>query len=368
MGTTAVASSFAEPSMYPLHRCKIIHVVRHGQGYHNVAGNVDLKNYESWDFVDASLTELGWRQAEALHDHLVTTHIRNHVELVVVSPLLRTLQTAVGVWGGGTLLDGEPPHSALMRPGVGHCRHPAISSAGAPPFVANEWCREQNGVHPCDKRSSISSYKVSFPAVDFSQVETDEDTWWQATNRETPDEIWTRARVFLKWILERTERRIGVVSHSSFLYYLVHLFGDDCSDTVRKEFQAGFRNCEMRSFIICDRRATSAPSGVNTDFRGGLYFGGQSETENADQDKSAGKQVAGPSLREEFDSEAWFEVRHPDDLPTAPQIPKPSRKLSRPPPRKPSRKSSRKQSQPDLDDPEEKDPGGSLNADLLQRN
>lgn len=135
MGTTAVASSFAEPSMYPLHRCKIIHVVRHGQGYHNVAGNVDLKNYESWDFVDASLTELGWRQTEALHEHLVKTHIRNHVELVVVSPLLRTLQTAVGVWGGGTLLDGEPPHSALMRSEVGQYRHPAVSSAGDPPFL-----------------------------------------------------------------------------------------------------------------------------------------------------------------------------------------------------------------------------------------
>lgn len=333
--------------MYPLHRCKIIHVVRHGQGFHNVAGNVDLKNYESWDFVDASLTELGWQQAEALHEHLVTTHIRNHVELVVVSPLLRTLQTAVGVWGGGAFLDGEPPHSALMKSGVGQYRHAAVSSAGAPPFIANEWCREQNGVHPCDKRSSISSYKTSFPAVDFTQVETDEDTWWQATNRETPDEIWTRARVFLKWILDRTERRIGVVSHSSFLYYLVHLFGDDCSDAVRKELQTGFRNCEMRSFVICDRRATAAPSGPNSDFRGGLFFNNQRGIEKADRDKSAGKQVASSSLQEEFDSEAWFEVPSPDDLPTAPPAPKPSQKPRRKKSGKPSRKSSRNLSDSD---------------------
>lgn len=128
--TMAAASSFAEPSMYPLHRCKIIHVVRHGQGFHNVAGDIDRKNYESWDYQDASLTELGWQQADALHQHLVTTHIRAHVELVVVSPLLRTLQTAVGVWGGGTLLDGEPAHSALMVRGVGLYRHSPISSAG----------------------------------------------------------------------------------------------------------------------------------------------------------------------------------------------------------------------------------------------
>jgi hypothetical protein len=70
----------------------------------------------------------------------------------------------------------------------------------------------------------------------------------------------------------------------------------------------------------------------------------QSEIENADTDNRAGKHVAGSSLQEEFDSEAWFEARHPDDLPTAPQIPQPSRKPSRKPPRNPPRKPPRKSS------------------------
>jgi hypothetical protein len=73
--------------------------------------------------------------------------------------------------------------------------------------------------------------------------------------------------VFLKWLLDRTETRIGVVSHRSFLYHLVHLFGDDCSDVVRQELQTGFRNYEMRLLLICDRYATTNPSKVyNTDF------------------------------------------------------------------------------------------------------
>lgn len=143
---------------------------------------------------------------------------------------------------------------------------------GAPPFIANEWIREQNGVHPCDKRASISSYKEQFPAINFGDVETDEDTWWKPTTRETAEEIWSRARVFMKWLLERPERRIAVVSHSSFIYHLIHLFGNDCSDVVRKELQQGFRNCEMRSFVICNRRATSKPKAYNTDFAGGIYF------------------------------------------------------------------------------------------------
>ncbi|KAG0557354.1 hypothetical protein KC19_11G123000 [Ceratodon purpureus] len=331
----AAASSFAEPSMYPLHRCKILHAVRHGQGFHNIAGDKDLKQYESWDFMDASLSELGWQQAEALHEHMVKTHIRNHVELVIVSPLLRTLQTAVGVWGGGTLLAGEPPHSALMAPGVGQYQHLPVSSAGCPPFVANEWCREQNGVHPCDKRSSISSYKANFPAIDFTQIETDEDTWWHATNRETQDEILTRARVFLKWILDRTETRIGVVSHSSFLYHLVHLFGEDCSDVVRKELQTGFRNCEMRSFLICDRRATAESKAYNSDFRGGLFFNNQVAIEKAGRNsnktrvgkhkhKHKQKHAAEPnSDDDDVDGDGWFQVANPNDLATG------SRKASR---------------------------------------
>lgn len=265
------SASFPEASLYPVHRCKVIHVVRHGQASHNVAGEVDRANYMRPEFEDANLTSLGWQQAEALHQHVERTHIS--VELVVMSPLLRAMQTAVAVWASGALQEGEAMNSALMLNGVGNSQHASISSVGAPLFVANEWCREMHGMHPCDKRRKISFYKTQFPAIDFSEVATDEDTWWEPDYRETPDQVRNRARVFVKWLLDRKESQIAVVSHSGFITNMLQLFGYDCSGVIQNELHQHFQNCEMRSFLISDRMATTKPKKATTDFTGGRSFG-----------------------------------------------------------------------------------------------
>jgi hypothetical protein len=41
---------------------QIVHLVRHGQGYHNVAGEAEEDLYKSYDFFDAHLTAKGWEQ------------------------------------------------------------------------------------------------------------------------------------------------------------------------------------------------------------------------------------------------------------------------------------------------------------------
>ncbi|KAJ0087286.1 hypothetical protein Patl1_08722 [Pistacia atlantica] len=48
--------------LYPSHRCKTIHLVRHAQGIHNVAGEKGHDAYMSYDYFDAYLTPLGWQQ------------------------------------------------------------------------------------------------------------------------------------------------------------------------------------------------------------------------------------------------------------------------------------------------------------------
>jgi hypothetical protein len=53
----------------------------------------------------------------------------------------RTMQTAVGVFGGGNYADGASA-SPLMVEGAGHSGRPAISSSNCPPFLAVEACRE----------------------------------------------------------------------------------------------------------------------------------------------------------------------------------------------------------------------------------
>ena len=48
------------------------------------------------DRFDAHLTEEGWKQAEDLNRHIVNAGLK--VDLVVVSPLSRALETAVGAF------------------------------------------------------------------------------------------------------------------------------------------------------------------------------------------------------------------------------------------------------------------------------
>lgn len=58
----------------------------------------------------------------------------------------RTMQTAVGVFGGEAYTDGVnvPP---LMVANTGNSVQPAVSSLNCPPFVAVELCREHLVCH-----------------------------------------------------------------------------------------------------------------------------------------------------------------------------------------------------------------------------
>ncbi|GAB2303499.1 hypothetical protein Dimus_037488, partial [Dionaea muscipula] len=156
-------------ALYPLHRSKTLHVVRHAQGYHNVAGEKDPEAFLSYDLLDASLTPLGWEQVDNLHKRVRATGLFKKIELVITSPLTRTMQTAAGVFGGDSYNDGNGINvHQLMVQNAGNSGRPAISSLNCPPFLAVELCRERLGVHPCDKRRTVSEYNLLFPAIDFS--------------------------------------------------------------------------------------------------------------------------------------------------------------------------------------------------------
>jgi hypothetical protein len=85
------------------------------------------------------------------------------------------------------------------------------------------------GVHPCDKRSSITKYQTLFPAIDFSlvsttvanswewfmrycrngvlnhvcsrrlQIENDEDVLWEPYVREANESVAARGMKFIDW-------------------------------------------------------------------------------------------------------------------------------------------------------------------------
>ncbi|OIW14566.1 hypothetical protein TanjilG_14952 [Lupinus angustifolius] len=246
---TAVA---AGQSLYPLHRSKTIHLVRHAQGFHNVEGDKNYEAYLSYDLLDASLTPLGWKQVDNLQGHVKRSGLSKRIELVIVSPLLRTMQTAVGVFGGEAGSDGINS-TPLMNENVGDSGRLAISSLNSPPFIAVELCREHLGVHPCDKRRSINEYRNMFPAIDFALIESDEDILWKPDIREKNEEVAARGLKFFEWLWTRKEKEIAVVTHSGFLFHTLSAFGNDCHPTVKNEICTHFANCELRSVVIIDR-------------------------------------------------------------------------------------------------------------------
>ncbi|XP_054801717.1 phosphoglycerate mutase-like protein 1 isoform X5 [Prosopis cineraria] len=239
----------AGSSLYPLSRCKTIHLV----------GN--------------------------LRKHVHASGLIKRIDLVIASPLLRTLQTAVGVFGGEDYVD-KMDVLPLMVANAGNSNRPAISSLNSPPIVAVELCREHLGVHPCDKRRSISEYEFVFPAVDFSLIDSNEDTLWKADVRETKEELAKRGLEFMNWLLTRKEKEIAIVTHSGFLFHTLNTyFGNDCHPVVKKEICKHFANCELRSMVIVDRSMTGSHASTNTNYPGNVPCGQDLPSDVADENK-----------------------------------------------------------------------------------
>ena len=75
----------------------------------------------------------------------------------------------------------------------------------------------------------------------LAQVETEEDELWRAEHRETHSEIRALARFADlaretgAWLLARPERRLAVVTHSSFLFFLLSCYGHQAAPSVQGE-------------------------------------------------------------------------------------------------------------------------------------
>lgn len=183
-------------------------LVRHAQGQHNVG---------RFEF-DPPLTEEGRRQC------LRGRKPRN-LDLIVVSPLRRTIQTAL------LLLPTE-------------CVGPNV------PIIAYEGIREQLD-DDCNFRRPIEVQSRDFPEVDFSLIPPGEDSQLGRYN-ESAREVQARAVEFLRWLAARPERRIAVVTHFEFLLHglMPALFAEKGA-CVRSnpgdDDSYFFDNCETRS-------------------------------------------------------------------------------------------------------------------------
>jgi len=229
-------------SLFLQERCQRIFFIRHAEGYHNVAEResrfepenlVFLKENSGYVYWDAKLTPKGEDQCAQLKGSIRGTSVWGfdkplNLDLVVVSPLTRTLQTAA---------------ISLGAPG----------SPGAPPFIASELCRERISDSMCDGRRNVTDLKQDFPSVDFSLIEHDED-WMFSNQKETDALCQERAVKFLKWLCRRPESQIAVVTHSLFLKNLLQQFAENVSQEDREAIHAFPANAEMRSVMLCAHR------------------------------------------------------------------------------------------------------------------
>lgn len=166
---------------------KVIYCIRHGLSQHNLNYyKYGSQTFYDPQFVDTRLVLEGYAQAKELREtwnHLST------VELVIVSPLKRCLQTATELFRDTKI-----------------------------PMIALETVREYPmGLQTCNQRSTKESLQSQFPHIDFSDLQTNEDTLWNSEREETIDELNTRINVFKKYVLERPESTIAFVNHSSFI-------------------------------------------------------------------------------------------------------------------------------------------------------
>ena len=189
---------------------KRVYFIRHGEATHNVKP-------KPWgeDLIDARLTEEGEQQS----NRLLVKATALPIELVIVSPLTRAIETATR---------GLAP---LLRREV--------------PFVAIEDCREQFGGNLPDKRRAVSTVGKEYPQIKWVRT-TDADTLF-TPERETLEALTRRADRFVEMLLKRPETHIAVVTHSSFLAALLNAALDT---TAVPQVSGWFANAEMREVRI----------------------------------------------------------------------------------------------------------------------
>ena len=250
-------------SIFLADQTRKVHFIRHAEGYHNVATKETGDNYcllrgenqqaRDHPLYDSKLTAVGVEQAKTLRKILAGRPSGGRsftaFDLVVVSPLTRTCETALQVFGHprkpgvpAFLCEGEAPY--------GTPEHAAGVKVPPPRFLVREECRERYGHYVCDGRRSIEEISQEFPDFDFSEVTNNEDMFY-TDDRESDEDCCNRAVRFLEWLNSRPEKCIAVVTHSSFLRHLFGQFGEQMTQERKDSLQRIAGNCELRSIVLC---------------------------------------------------------------------------------------------------------------------
>ncbi|KAK6858467.1 phosphatase [Apiospora arundinis] len=162
-------------------------LIRHAEALHNLTKDYHIH--------DPELTETGHAQVQELRANLINHPVAQNAGLIVTSPMIRTMQTAMGS------LDW------LIEKGI-----KIEADAG--------W--QENSAKPCDTGMPGAAVVLApkFPAVDFSTLDPvypDKLTPAGSHYFATRGAILNRGQASLRRLRDRPEKVIVVVSHSGFL-------------------------------------------------------------------------------------------------------------------------------------------------------
>ncbi|RDL38594.1 Phosphoglycerate mutase-like protein [Venustampulla echinocandica] len=205
-------------------RTKIIYLVRHGQAEHNISeqnpqGNSSVK--------DPNLTPLGRSQCQDLRSRF--PH-HSSVEIVLASPLRRTIQTAVTAFG-----------SVLSRPEVPLLLVPLAQEISARPC--------DTGTDPEVLEAAMQDVLVNVDVkvnldgrIDYGLLE---EGWNGKAGKYEASlkAVEQRAAELRRFLWKRPETSIVLVTHGAFLHYLT----EDWTGLIPPRGTA-YKTCEFRTF------------------------------------------------------------------------------------------------------------------------
>ena len=180
---------------------KKLYCIRHGTSLHNVLFHkIGRRAYK--EYRDTPLVEAGIREATQLGE---TWDKIKEIDLVIVSPLKRTLDTAQHIFKNIDV-----------------------------PFISIDCIME----HPqaeeiCNMRLPKQELEKKYPHINFSLLSDNHKLYWSDVYEPEKEKQRLNARIdeFKKIIHSRPEKNIAVVSHSSYLGQLLfQKIGDESTE------------------------------------------------------------------------------------------------------------------------------------------
>jgi broad specificity phosphatase PhoE len=184
---------------------KTVFFIRHGYALHNkLFPIIGTRAYS--EFRDTDLMELGYNQASALGK---LWHEISNIELILTSPCQRTLKTAMLIF----------------------------ENVDEPDILAQDFLTEfpmGGNAEICNKRQKRPNLEYFYPYVNFDQLKKDDEYW--PDNIETKYKLHGRINEMIHYIGQRKEKKIAIVSHSSF----IGMFKDDAIGNEQNELKHCF--------------------------------------------------------------------------------------------------------------------------------